>query len=443
MSFPPAKVPGTASGPAHPTVLADVTCTACGCLCDDLCLTVSDGRILAAEHACDLGRRWFLADHNQSVGPLATIAGRPAEPGEALDHAAAILRRAQAPVVLGLTHTSNESVAAALAIADRIGAAVDVGQATLAIPALRAFQRVGRVSATLGEVKNRADVVVFWGVDPLLTHPRHWERYSVEPNSRFVPQGRAGRTVIVADTEHTATAQRADLFVPIAAERQFETLWTLRALVGGVTLDPGRVRQTTGIDLETLDALAERLIHARYGACFYGPSLIRGRGGSACAEAALALIRDLNLRTRFVILPIGGTGNAAGAEAVLTWQSGSPQSVDYSGSFPRALAEDSSAAARLERGEADAALIVADAVEDWLPAAAWEQLEKIPRIVVAPRATERYPAAHVALASATSGIDAGGTVTRVDGVVLPLRPPLVSRVPSDGRWLRDLAARLA
>ena len=344
--------------------------------------------------------------------------------------------------MLGLTRTSNETVAAALAIADRLGAAVDVGQAAVAIPVLRAVQRIGRVSATLGEVKNRADVVVFWGVDPLVTHPRHWERYSVEPHGRFVPQGRAGRTVIVADGARTATAARADLFVPIAAETQFETLWTLRALVGGVTLDPGRVQQTTGINLETLHALAERLIHARYGAWFYGPGLVQGRGGSACVEAALALVRDLNARTRFVILPLGGAGNAVGAEAVLTWQTGSPQSVDFSGDFPRALAEDSSAAARLERGEADAALIVADAVEEWLPAAAREQLEKIPRIVVAPRRDRRYPTAHVALAAATSGIDAAGTVTRVDGIVLPLRPPLVSSVPSDCQWLRELGERL-
>ena len=34
------------------------------------------------------------------------------------------------------------------------------------------------------------------------------------------------------------------------------------------------------------------------------------------------------------------------------------------------------------------------------------------------------------------------TVTRVDGVVLPLRTPLVSSVPSDRQWLRALEGRL-
>jgi formylmethanofuran dehydrogenase subunit B len=441
MSILPQRPPDGSSSPL-PLVVADATCTACGCLCDDIELTVAEGRVAAAQRACDLGRQWFLSNHDQSGLPAATVLGKPVTPDEAIDEAAAILGKAQAPVILGLTRTANETVAAALALADRLGAAVDVGEAAVTTGAHRAIQRVGRVSATLGEVKNRADVVVFWGADPLATHPRHWERYSVEPRGRFVPDGRAGRTVIVVDRDRTATAARADLFVPIVAEKQFETLWTLRALLGGVALEPGRVEQATGLDLDTLRVLAQRLQIARYGALFHGPSLVGGPGSSACLEAALYLVRDLNRHSRFAILPLGAAGNAAGAEAVLAWQTGWAQSVDFSGTSPRSLAEESSAAARLERLEADAALIVADPVEEWLPAAARATLEQVPRIVIAPCATQRYPTAHVALATATGGIDAAGTVTRVDGVVLPLRPPLRAAVPTDRRWLQALRDRL-
>jgi formylmethanofuran dehydrogenase subunit B len=66
----------------------------------------------------------------------------------------------------------------------------------------------------------------------------------------------------------------------------------------------------------------------------------------------------------------------------------------------------------------------------------------LPRIVIAPRATTLHPPAQVALASATCGIDAGGTVTRVDGVVLPLRPPLAAVVPTDRQWLGAIRERL-
>src|SRR5262249_10677945 len=145
--------------------------------------------------------------------------------------AAGILRSARAPVVLGLTSTASESVAAALAVADRIGAVVEIGDAAAAIPPLHAVQKIGRVSATRGEVKTRAHLVVFWCVDPVMSPPRHWERYSVEPRGRFVPEGRAGRIVIVADQERTATAERADGFVRVTPETQLSTLSTLRALI--------------------------------------------------------------------------------------------------------------------------------------------------------------------------------------------------------------------
>ena len=76
------------------------------------------------------------------------------------------------------------------------------------------------------------------------------------------------------------------------------------------------------------------------------------------------LVRDLNASARFVILSLGGPGNAAGAEAVLAWQSGIASSVDYTRGYPRYAPGASSAAEMLARGEADAALIVADRVEE-------------------------------------------------------------------------------
>lgn len=445
----PESVPDAPSSSPSPSfVVADATCTACGCLCDDIDLAVEGGRIVAAERACEIGRRWFLADHDQGGVPVASVRGRAVAPGEAIEHAAEILRKARAAVVLGLTRTSTEAVAAALAVADRVGAVVDVGDASERDRTLRAIQRVGRVSSTLGEVKNRADVVVFWGVDPVRTHPRHLSRYSAEPRGRFVPEGRAGRTLLVADAAPTATATLADVFLPVAPETQFETLWALRALTIGVVLDPGRVERSTGLDLATLQAFADRLLGARYGAWFHGPGPASDgdRDGSACVEAMHALVRDLNATAtatrRFVILPLGAAGNAAGAESALTWQTGWSQGVDFSGESPRALADASSAATLLARGEADAALIVADEVGGWLPGAARRHLSTIPRIAIAPRATRLDPSADVAMASATYGIDAPGTVTRVDGVVLPLRPPLVPDVPTDREWLRAIDDRL-
>lgn len=434
--------PSLATSTSPDRTIADATCTACGCLCDDLIVKTKGGRIIEAVNACEIGRRWYFADHAHEGLPAATIEGRPVEPTAALDRAAEILGQARAPVVLGLTRTTTETVAAALAIADQIGAVVDPDTSDGDRARLLATQRVGRVSATLGEVKNRADVVLFWGIDPVVTHPRHWERYSVEPHGRFVPDGRAGRTIVVVNASRTATAEQADQFVPVAPEAQLAVLTTLRVLLRGVSLDPRRVERTTGLDLKALRGLIDRLKAANYGAWFYDARLGSGSGGAARIEAALALVRDLNSFTRFVILGLGGPGNPAGAEAALTWQTGSPSSVSLTRGSPRTMPGVTSAEALLAGGRADAALIVAEGELQELSEAARTHLERIPRIVIGPKATAPGSTATVGLDAATYGIDAGGTVMRSDGVVLPLRPPLNPSTPTDREWLQALETRL-
>lgn len=208
------------SGQDEPTVFDPVTCLVCGCLCDDIAVVKQGGKSTEARNACAVGREWLLRDRSfEPTLPAALIHGQPVELAEAVEQAAGLLLKARAPIILGLGHSTNETVAAALELADRIGAVVEPGDSRSSAPRVFAFQRVGRVSATLGEVKNRADVVVFWGTDPVVSHPLHWQRYSVEPEGRFVPDGRAGRTMVVVDRERTATAKQADVFVEIDANR--------------------------------------------------------------------------------------------------------------------------------------------------------------------------------------------------------------------------------
>ena len=44
-------------------VVPNATCTFCGCVCDDMELTVENNRITKAKNACVLGKAWFLNHH--------------------------------------------------------------------------------------------------------------------------------------------------------------------------------------------------------------------------------------------------------------------------------------------------------------------------------------------------------------------------------------------
>ena len=80
-------------------VIENATCTFCGCVCDDMALTVEGGRITKAKNACVLGKAWFLDHQPDGSRPEALVGGAPASTGEGIEAAARILAGARYPVV--------------------------------------------------------------------------------------------------------------------------------------------------------------------------------------------------------------------------------------------------------------------------------------------------------------------------------------------------------
>ena len=275
-----------------------VACTVCGCVCDDLRITVEKGRITKAEGACRLAEPWYLGQ-DQVHPPVAQIDGQPATFEDASVRAAEILRTASSPLIYGLSRSSTEGQRAAVSLAERIGATIDTTASLCHASSIMAMQDFGEVSCTLGEVKNRADLVIFWGANPVESHPRHFERYSLLPPGRCIPRGRADRTLVVVDVKPTATTAEADLFLQVEPGRDFEALTTLRKLVRGEAVESSA---STGAPLAMLNELARRMKSCRYGVVFFGLGLSMTGLGQHNVGALLLLVRDLNAYTRFSAL---------------------------------------------------------------------------------------------------------------------------------------------
>src|SRR5262245_57890486 len=421
-------------------VVENATCTFCGCVCDDMELTVEGNHITKAKNACVLGKAWFL-NHHVEDRPVALIRGQPASLDEAVAEAAAILANARYPIVYGLSDTTCEAQRVAVASADRIGACVDTTTSVCHGPSGMAFQGVGEVTCTLGEVKNRADLVIFWGSNPAESHPRHWGRYSTMPKGLFVPGGRKDRTVVLVDVRRSKSAPAADIFLQVRPRKDFEALWALRALVKGVQLTAADVAET-GIPLEQLQDLAGRMKACRFGVLFFGMGLSMTRGKHLNVEAALALARDLNEYTRFYAKPMRGHGNVTGADNVVSWQTGYPFGVSLGRGYPRFNPGEFTTADTLARGEADAALIVASDPMANFSQPAREHLARIPYIALDPKETATVKQATVAFTTATYGINTAGTVYRMDDVPIPLRPAFESPYPPDEKVLRAVEKRI-
>ena len=410
------------------TVRTDVACTVCGCVCDDLRITVESGRIVAAEGACDLARPWFLGQTSHVDG-RPELDGAPLDWDEAYARAAAILKSARAPLIYGLSRSTTEGQRAAVALADFLGATIDTTASSGHAPSIVALQQVGESTCTLGEVKQRADFVLFWGCDPVATHPRHIERYCPPTASIFV-----------VDSEETGTAKLAEVFVRIPPDRNWDALWMLRMLAKRIPCEAS----------PELVALAARMKACRFGVVFFGSGLTRGRLAHRTVEALLQLVTDLNdhtepdTRRRFYARRLRRYGDIAGADSVLTWQTGYPFGVNFATGYPRYNPGEFTAPELLARGEVDAALILGSETIFDLPSNAQAALRKLPMILIGgTRPTAESGRGTLFFPTAVYGIHRPGTAYRMDEIAIPLKVLLPSDGPSDADVLGEIHRRLS
>ncbi len=302
-----------------------------------------------------------------------------------------------------------------------------------------AVQQVGESTATLGEIAHRADLVIYWGSDPLKSHPRHLERF-VEAAGQFVPSGRRGRHLVVIDVIRTATAAQAESFLQVRPGGDFELTWALRALVRRLDIPP---HDYGGIPWSALATLAERMRGCAYGVVFFGLGLTRQGVSHANVEALLRLVTDLNAHTRFVARRMRIPGDVAGADTVLCWQTGYPFAVNLARGYPRYQPGEYTANQLLARGEVDAVLLVGSEGTHLVTPAAQAALRALPTIALDyPTAPDPWPAT-VRFTTAVYGLHCAGTAYRMDEVPIALPAILPTHLPADHEVLQAVLHALA
>ena len=406
------------------------TCLGCGCACDDITVVVQDGTIAEAINACSLGRSWF---GDGKVPAEVRSEGGAVGLERAIGDAATLLRQARRPLVYVAPEITSEAQRAAVAIADVLGAALDSPTSEIA-DGILAAQRRGRAGATLGEIRQRADLIVFWGVDPSVRYPRYASRYAVEPVGVQAPDGRKSRTVVAVDVGSCRGPDSADERVALAPVDEVNALGAMRAAVLG--------RATGEPSLGRVEDLARRMAQGRYAVIVHDAEPGQLAPDADRSEALLALAQALNGPSRCALSSLRAGGNRSGADLVLTWQTGFPMAVDFAPGYPSYRPRDG-AAVWLRRREIDAALVVGSAAR--LPAAVADGLATVPAVVIGPGASAATFKPAVAVDTGTAGIHESGTAFRMDDVPLPLRAALhgVAAPLPALTVVRALGARLA
>lgn len=288
-------------------------------------------------------------------------------------------------------------------------------------------------------LKNRADLVIFWGANPLECHPRHPTRYSVTTRGLFTPKGKKDRRVVNVDVRPTATSRMANTVIQVNPGSDYEIFSVLRALAKGH--DPS-VQEVGGVPMEQWKALLDAMTTCRFGAICWGMGLTMSRGKVFNLIALSELVHELNRFTKFVAFPMRGHGNVVGISQVMTWQTGYPFAVDFSRGYPRYGPGEYSMADVLANREIDVAMIMASDVMNSVPGGMADFLASVPLIAVDPHESETTKAATVVIPAAQAGIAAAGMCYRMDHIPLNLKKVVDVPYPSDREILERIIERV-
>ena len=405
-------------------LVTDVICPFCGTLCDDLVVKLSDDgkQILEVENACAIGAEKFL--HAQNPDRI-TRPRMKQENGEwkevsyeeAAKYTAKILCDAKKPLMYGWSSTSCEAQSTGHMIAEKVGGIVDNTATVCHGPSLIAVHDVGIPSCTLGEVKNRADRIVFWGCNPAHAHPRHMSRYSIFPRGFFTVKGQKSRKIIVVDPRPTDTASLADIHVQVEQGRDYELLDALRVAFKGEEL-PDMI---AGVPKEKVYELAELLKGGRFVTIFFGMGVTHSLGKNHNIDIAIAVTADLNKYTKASIIPMRGHYNVTGSGQVLGWQFGFPFCVDLSRGFARYNPGETSSNDLLQRDEVDACFVLGSDPGSHFPFKSVRKIYDLPSVCIDPHMTPTAAVSKCHVPVALVGVEVAGSCYRMDNVPIESR----------------------
>ena len=224
--------------------------------------------------------------------------------------------------------------------------------------------------------------------------------------------------MIVVDVRKTMTAEAADYFIQVEPNKDYEVIEALRCLVADQELDVDKVG---GVPVEYLKDVADAMVNCEFGVIFFGLGMTQSAGRFRNIEIAIALTRDLNRKTKFVISPMRGHFNVTGANVVFAWQTGYPYAIDFSQGYPQYNPGEFTTIDLLRRGDNDATLVISSDPGAHFPKAAMQNMMKHPLITINPDMNAISRLGDVVFPTQWCGIEYEGTAYRMDHVPIMLR----------------------
>lgn len=395
-----------------PQVFVNVPSPFCGIASDDLKIEVSGQSVKVLEN----GDAVTVPGFEQPITDTSPrIAGQAASLEQAIARAADILKAAHLPVFSGFGTDVNET-RAALSLIDRCRGVFDQKRAESGLRNLLVLADSGWMTTTLGELKNRVDVLVSFGTDIEADFPRFFERFIWTDETLFGADTSKREIIYIGrapcGTASTSPDGRPPKIIPCEREALPQVVAALSALANGANL---QAEQVGGIPLVELQAVVDRLKQAGYSVVTWAAGQLDFPHAELTVQQLCKMVIALNAETRCSALPLGGQYGDRTASQVAAWISGYPTRVSYARGYPEYDPYHNGAARLLAAGEADALVWVSSLSLTPPPAA------DVPTVAIGRSGMvfEREP--EVFIPVGVPGIDFAGHIYRCDSVVaMPL-----------------------
>lgn len=419
----------------QPQIFENVPSPFCGIASDDIRIEVSGQAVKVVANGDAVTQPGFESPITDTAPRLN---GEPASLEQAIARAADLLKSARLPVFSGFGTDVNET-RAALSLIDRCRGVFDQQRAEGGLRNLLVLADSGWMTTTLGELKNRVDVLVSFGTDIEANFPRFFERFIWPPETLFGADT-AKREIVYIGRAPTGTAAnapdgRAPQVIPCAPEDLPQVAAALAALASGANL---QAEQVGGVPVAELRALVERLKQAGYSVITWAAGQLDFPHAELTVQQLCKMVVTLNKDTRCAALPLGGQDGDRTASQVAAWISGYPTRVSYARGYPEYDPYHNGAAKLLAEGEADVLVWVSSLGLTPPPVSA------APTVVIGRSGMTFEQEPEVFIPVGIPGIDFAGHMYRCDNVVaMPLYKLRESGLAKAAEVLAAIEARLA
>src|SRR3990170_4613335 len=344
-----------------------ITCTGCSLLCDDIDVVIENHRIKEVRNACRRGAA-KLKGCRDRLRP--SIDQTPADIDTSIKRAALILKNARSPMLYGWSNSTCEAQSNGIKLARKLNAIIDDTSSFCQGLLIEKVLKKKFRACSLDDVKNKADVLVYWGSDAQDSQPRHLSRVSYFPRGESRQRGyEEDRIAIAIDVRESNTAKicKGHFYrIPLKGDREF-ILSLIDALEGKVpSYDPKRMLE-----------LASILKKAEFGVIFAGIGLTYSIKDDIDILASLA-----DKLPNIHIMPMVGHYTMRGFNETLFKETGFVNRIKFDG---KAIHDNRYAVVEaLKQKSIDALLVVGSDPLSSLPRSILTHLRAIPVICIDP-----------------------------------------------------------